>query len=223
MKPKKMKIADLVLDFDLYPRPTVDTTHVNSLFQALESGAEFPPIVACAKTHRVVDGFHRVKCYKRAEVDECLVLLKTYASDAELLADAIRANAAHGRRLTPFDRSRCLLLAERYGLSDDDVADALQLSVDRIRELRVSTFASCGKEPIALKRTIKFMAGKKLTTRQCDANRKLGGMNAAFYVNQIIELLESGLIDHSNDVLMARLAKLRTLLDDDTNIAAATG
>src|SRR5688572_13414948 len=58
-----IKASELVEDFDLYPRGDVDGTHVLSLVQALEAGVELPPIIACKKTKRIVDGFHRRRAF----------------------------------------------------------------------------------------------------------------------------------------------------------------
>ena len=56
---REIAIAEVVLDFDLYPRSQIDSQHVSSMCEAERAGAEFPPIVIDKKSKRVIDGFHR--------------------------------------------------------------------------------------------------------------------------------------------------------------------
>jgi hypothetical protein len=67
-------------------------------------------------------------------------------------------------------------------------------------------------EPIALKQTIRHMAGENLTAEQVAANDKLSGMNQMFYVNQLVTLIENALLDTGNAELMARLQHLADLI-----------
>ena len=103
---KKMKAAQLVLDFGLYPRNNVDEHNVKNLVDALAAGTELPPVIIDRKSKRVVDGFHRVRAHLRlfgdnAEID---VITKNYKNDAELFLDAMRYNASHGAKLDTCDR-----------------------------------------------------------------------------------------------------------------------
>ncbi len=210
-----IKASELVEDFDLYPRGDVDGTHVLSLVQAIESGVELPPIIACKKTKRIVDGFHRRRAWLRFGGDgvEVPVILKSYTSDAKLYLEAMTSNASHGRRLTAVDYSRATTKARALGLDDATIAKCLHLTVDRVTELVIDRTAKCGRVAVALKRTIRHMAGHSLTKEQSAANDKLSGMNQAFYVNQIITLIESGLLDKENENLIERLKILHGLLD----------
>lgn len=212
------KLSELVLDFDLYPRQQVDSHHVREMQVAREAGATFPPLVIDKKSKRVTDGFHRERMYRRdgdpsMEV-ECVE--KAYRNEKEMFLDAVRFNASHGRRLTSFDKAHAALLAEKLGIADNAIAEALKLTADSMGELLATKVAIGGngtKTPVAIKRTIGHMAGKKLTKPQVEANKKLGGMNQTFYVNQLITLIESDLIDKENEDLIAGLRKLNSLLD----------
>lgn len=217
---KRMKVVSLVLDFDLYPRPQVNSQDVGSMVLAEKAGAEFPPILIDKKSKRVIDGFHRCKKQLRvygpdAEID---VVEKTYRNSAEMLLDAIKYNANHGRKLNSFDRTHALLLADNMKISIDKVAGALSMTVEAVESLRLNKSASVGSgkltTAIAIKRTIGHMAGKKLTKSQIEANKGLGGMNQLFYVNQLITLIEANLIDKENEDLIERMRKLHGLLEE---------
>lgn len=211
---RKMKAAEIVLDFSLYPRHQVDQHHVSSLVQALAAECELPPIVICRKSKRCVDGFHRTKAYLRhfGEGVEVYVAEKSYKSDQELFLDAMRYNAAHGRALSTFDKAHCAILAGNLGIDDSMVGDALHIDTAYVGELRVDRAAYSGALHVPIKRTIKHMAGKKLTKHQAEVNEKLSGMQQRFYVNQVAMLIESGLLDTNDEELMKDVGKLGELI-----------
>lgn len=212
---RKLKVSSIVLDFDLYPRNNIDAHNVRCIVDALAAGAEVPPIVIDKKTKRVVDGFHRVKAFRQHYGEDATIeaIEKSYRDDAELFLDAVRYNGAHGARLDPCDRTRCVHISERLGLSVEQVAGVLHMPVDKLAKLRVNRTAQSGKLHVPLKRTIQHKAGQKLTKKQVEANEHLSGMNQVFYANQLIWLIESDLLDTTDDNLMERLGVLQQLLD----------
>ena len=216
---KDAKLSELVLDFDLYPRTQIDSHHVSEMVEAENAGVEFPPLVIDKPSKRIIDGFHRYKKHLRVYGPDATipVVEKTYKNDAAMLLDAIRYNANHGRNLSSFDRMHSILLAGKLGLTDKAVAGALSTTVGRVEALRVSKSATVGngkvKVTVPIKQTIRHMAGKKLTRPQVEANKKLGGMNQLFYVNQLLTLIESDLIDKENEDLIEALRKLHQKLE----------
>lgn len=213
----EIKAAEVVLDFGLYPRRQVDSHHVGEMCEAEKAGIEFPPIIIDKKSRRCVDGFHRVRKQLRVHGENATIsaVEKTYKSDKAMFLDAMKYNANHGRALSSYDRAHSVILADRLGISNKQVAEALAVTIDRVESLRVDKTAVVGNGKglrVPIKRTIRHMAGKKLTRKQGEANTKLGGMEQLFYVNQLITLLESDLIDKENEDLIAGLEKLKRLL-----------
>lgn len=212
---KEHPLSELVLDFDLYPRGSVDTQHVTEIAEAIEAGSPVPPLVIDKASKRVVDGFHRWRALRRLygedHVTECIE--KSYKSDGDLFIDAMRYNASHGRALTKHDKTHCVLIAEELGLSVELVAESLNLTKDRVGALRKGRVGQLGARPVALKNTIRHMAGRRLDARQAAANEKLSGMNATFYLHQIAMLIETGLIDTANKELMTELANAGDLIE----------
>lgn len=215
MKLVKMKLSDVVLDFDLYPRSQIDTTHVRHLKDAIEAGEPIPPMIVDAKSKRNVDGFHRYKGYASvlgpdAEVE---VEIRSYKNDAEMFADAMSLNARHGNVLSPYDRVRCINRAESLGLTVRQISGALGLTAVRIEEIRLGRSAvGPGGKTITLKSTARHLTGKKVTKKQIEANEKSSGMNAAFYVNQVINLIDGDLIDWEQDYIAQRFTELKRLM-----------
>jgi hypothetical protein len=212
---KKYKLSELILDFELYPRGSVDSHHAGEIASAIEAGASMPPIVIDKKSKRITDGFHRWKAYRQLFDEDYQVecVEKTYKNEGEMLLDAMRFNASHGRALTSHDKAHCLIIAKKFKLSDHLVAQALNLTTGKIGTMRATKIGRIGRKPIALKRTIKHMAEKTLTKTQVVANEKLSGMNQLFYVNQIKILIENDLIDMENGDLLTGLNELKLMLD----------
>lgn len=210
----KMKIGELVFDFDLYPRSDVDSHNIAYMSQAEDAGVKFPPVVIDKKSKRIVDGFHRVKMYRQKYDDnhEIEVIEKTYGSEKEILLDAIRYNASHGKMLSRHDRVRCILQSERMKLKIDEVASALSMTVEKINQLKTERVGELRVggiiRPVPLKRTIRHMSGKRLTKRQNEVNKSISGMDQKFYVNQLVMLIDSGLINQNDEILLQRLKVL---------------
>jgi hypothetical protein len=214
---RKRKLSELVLDFDLYPRASIDTHHAAEMLHAVKGGAKLPPIIICRKSKRIVDGFHRQRVYTRlygpdAEVD---VEERNYETDADLFLDAIRYNVGHGLRMDTHDKTKCILRAKELRISATALAGVLHMDPKRIGELKATRVATAAtvQAPIPLKRTIQHMAGHQLTDGQVKANESLSGMHQLFYVRQIAMLIENDLLDRSNETLMDELGRLAGLLE----------
>ena len=212
-----VKTASLVLDYNLYPRQRLDATNVREIVHALEAGITLPPIVADRLSRRVVDGFHRVTgCQHYYGTDaEITVLWQDYPDDTALFEDAMRLNAGHGRKLTPFDQARCLIRAKELHLEPDRVAAALSLTVERLVALEIRKVAiGPDSKMVPIKYTLRHLAGQQLTKQQVSGNQAAGGPSGLYFVNQVINLLEQGLVDWRNPQLLGRLDVLTELLTD---------
>lgn len=204
--------TELVQDFNLYPRAQIDDYHVREMANAMQAGVEFPAIIAERSTKRITDGFHRVRAWQRDGGPNVKVPVEfhVYENEAALFTEAIRLNSAHGRNLTIYDKTRCLTLAEEYGIERSVAADALHITVERAEKLLVERVAATGE---VLKRTMHHLAGKSVTAAQRAFNRdRAGGLDQLFYINQVIALLETDSMDWSRDNVVAGLRRLHEML-----------
>ncbi len=223
---QKIRICDLVEDLSVYPRFQVDDQHVRALAEAIEAGCELPPVVVERKSKRIVDGFHRKRAYERVHGPDhkIEVALKTYPSEAELFLDAARLNSSHGRPMVACDYARTVQTARRLGVKDISiVARVLNITVKKLDGIVATRFARGTVDSIKavpIKRTIQHMAGLDMTDEQVRANTKLSGQNQSFYANQLILLLETQMLDMSDDGLIERLRLLYELLEPVVGAAA---
>ena len=201
-------IGVLIQDMTLYPRHRLDKMHIRNMRRSLEAGCEMPPVIADHASKRLIDGFHRVEAYKRHKATQVPVEWHDYTSEAEMFLDAARRNAIHGDKLTPWDRVRCIVRCEELGISVDQVADALHITVGRVEQLRARTAFDPSNTVVPIKAAISHMAGTKLTPRQYAALSRVGGNQYKFYATQLIEAAEAELLDLSDPLLVARLYTL---------------
>ena len=213
---RQVKVCELVYDYTMYPRASIDSYHVSEIVQAMTAGLEMPPVVIDKATKRIVDGFHRCTAALRCHDTDATIMVveKTYRSEQQMFLDAVRYNSAHGRNLSTYDRARCAIQAANLEIDDALLAGVLHMDVEAIDKLRRHRSAMAGKLTVPIKRTIQHKAGKSLTRGQITANEALGGMNQLFYVNQLIILIENELLDTANELLMARLSYLAKLLEE---------
>jgi len=212
-KAVKVKLADLVLDYNLYPRSMVDGTHVHRLVAALEAGERLPPVAAERCSMRVVDGFHRVLAYRRLKLAEIDVGFQNYANDRELFATAARLNARHGHTLSTFDLVRCISKLVEFRMPKGEICSTLGMNKKRLAALILNRIAKRNGKPHPVKRSFGRLAGHELSEAQAEANRRSSGMNHTFYVNQLIDLIEAGVVDWENVAFLARVRRLHELLD----------
>lgn len=213
---KTVPIAELVEDFDVYPRTQVDSHNVSGIVEAMQAGCKMPPITIDKKSRRIVDGFHRVRAARRVDGDEATIEVEeiSYKNDRELFLAAMRANAQHGRKITPFERMRCVGIAAHLHIDQKAVAEALNVTSAHLENLTATRMGRDKLTPVPLKQTFKHMGGQRLTKQQLEVNARSGGMNALFFVNQLIDLLGADMLDNANEALAEGLIKLGKLIDE---------
>lgn len=216
MKTRTLKLSEIVLDYNLYPRTQVDSTNVARITSARQAGEDVPPPIVDDKGLRVVDGFHRVTSWRQTlEPDaEVLVEVRSYKSDADLFIDAVSMNARHGKPLSPFDRARCALRMRKFRVGIAKMAQALGVRPETLKAVAEKRVAlrEDGSETI-VKRVIAYKAGTTLTPAQEVVNARLSGRSTSALVGDLIGLIETDLIDVSDSTVIERLHRLGELLD----------
>ena len=216
---KAIPLAVLVEDMAIYPRHSVDDTHVGQLVLALRSGVTLPPVIADAQSKRLVDGWHRVRAYRKVigAVGVIDVDLRRYASEADLLADAVSLNASHGRRLDRIDQVRAIHLLERVGVDQERIALVLHIPAARMEQLRVriaTVLSPSGEvvETIPLKRPILHLAGMSLTQEQRAAHESMAGTSFLLQAHQLRDALKFDFVNRLDERLLAALRELHGAL-----------
>ncbi|HEX9810644.1 MAG TPA: ParB/RepB/Spo0J family partition protein [Burkholderiales bacterium] len=206
----ELKLELLVLDEHLYPRNGISTETVGMLVDAIESGAELPPILVENGTHRIVDGAHRADAYRRMGRETIRAEVRKFANDAELLAEAIRMNRAHGRPLDRYDLTSCMQRLQEMGFTRERISEVVRMPVDKLAHFAKGFANTAAGEAVPIKRGLEHLRGQTLTAPQIQAVEKYGGMHASFYANQLLLLLENNMLRETPQLIesMDRLCAL---------------
>ena len=218
-------LSALVEDFSIYPRHAVDESNIAGMVQALKSGATLPRIAIDRKSKRISDGFHRKRAQVRflgpdGKVD---VEVIDYKDEAELLRDAIRRNAAHGKRMDTIDQVRAIALCQQRGISLEEVAVELHMTEERVRKLsvRLATVERNLERPsavglgtipggmeVALKRPALHLSGSTLTEAQAIAHKSAPGTSYLLLCSQLRDGLRYGLVNTADERVLVALREL---------------
>ena len=189
---EQIPLENLIVDFTIYPRNEVSSQTVTGLVDALECGDELPPITVCKKTNRVVDGVHRLEAHKRLKHETISAILKTYKSEAELFAEAVRLNRGHGRALDSYDIKKAIARLGEYGYSKEQIGEIVRVPLAKVEDTtRGFAVAQKGGESIPLKNGLHQFAGERITKQQQQVVEHYSGMEGAYHARQLIMLLDA--------------------------------
>jgi hypothetical protein len=117
----------------LYPRRR-SATEEDAAVERYRLAVELLPPIVVARGNVLVDGFHRIEAHRREKRETIQAIDLGDLSDGEILEEAIRRNATHGRQLSPGDKARiaCELWLKCEDLPADERGDriAALFSVD---------------------------------------------------------------------------------------------
>jgi hypothetical protein len=192
-----MKAAELILDWNLWPRQSIgvlDSTNVRHMKEALMAGFVLPPVIASAKDFRVVDGFHRTTAILEVFGDEAdiEVDLREYKNEAEMFLEAGRLNACHGLPMRPKDRAYFILRARKFKIPPLVIAEVLGMDVAKMKDfLEKRTAKTESGEVIPLAAGAMNLGGKTLTPVQEHYARTANGGMPEMYVNMLLNALRA--------------------------------
>jgi hypothetical protein len=206
----KLQINDIVIDESLYPRSQLNEYALQRMVDAFRAGAVFPPLIVESKTHRLIDGRTRYETYLRCNVTEVETRQKSYPTEADVYADAVRLNTTHGQPLTNYDVRSAVARLEQMRYPHEQIAEAVKVPIERIAELIKGFAHDQAGDFVALKGGLSHLSGETLTKKQMDAQRHYGGSKGVFYIRQVILMIENDLYP-ANGPFVSELERLIAL------------
>lgn len=214
----QVEVGRCIRDYALYPRHEIDTTHARALMGALTAGAVLPAVILDKISLRVIDGFHRIEANLKLYGAEHKIAadLRSYPSEAAMFEEAMILNSGHGKRLSPYDCSRCIIVGREFGLADDVIARQLSLTKERYDTIVKTKIAIDGQVKVEreIKATLQHLSGRELSPRQIQANEDAGGMTQLFYINQVVNMIEGDIANWENPRVIEALRRLHHMLGD---------
>jgi hypothetical protein len=217
----KVDLKKIVLDPNIYPRSGVSQYNVSRLVAALKTGSKLPPVTIEASSNRLVDGWHRHAAFIEEGVERIECVAKTYSTEADLFADAVRLNIGHGEPLDSYSIRNAIIRLESYGFKRAQISEVVRVPADRIEKIERGFATGPAGEPVALKGGLEHLHGSQLTEAQQSVNRHYSGGKATFHLRQLCSLLESDMHPRSESFEheMRRLINLWTKICETASAA----
>jgi ParB-like nuclease domain len=207
----QIELTKIVIDPEIYPRSQVNPYQVHRLAEAIEAGEKLPPIILEAKTNRLVDGRHRMDAHERLKLASIEAKFKSYATPADIFADAVALNVTHGVPLSNYEVRSAVAKLEAMGFERDRIGTVVRMTSGRLDEMVKGFGQDSDGQSIALKGGLAHKAGKPLSDSQQAAMKHYAGGQATFYVRQIILLLANDLWPRDSDSFAAEMDKLAAM------------
>jgi transcriptional regulator with XRE-family HTH domain len=99
----RLDVTAVVYDASIYPRAEWSQSTVNRYADAIEAGADFPPITLERATGRLLDGMHRWQAHKQALQTTIAVVYVDVPDDVPAKLYAASLSATHGDRMSGTD------------------------------------------------------------------------------------------------------------------------
>jgi hypothetical protein len=132
--PCVLKIADLIMDWKLYPRKEIDHVVAEKYAAAMRTGSVFPPIRIGLLNGKsiIVDGVHRVTARKLLNIEYMDAVVERFDSEADLFAEAVRLNAGHGKTFTDVELRENIKRLQKYKFSVKDIQTIVSVPASEI-------------------------------------------------------------------------------------------
>lgn len=154
-----MKISDIRADGSTQPREFINTDIVVEYVEALNDGANFPPVTVFhdGAVNWLADGFHRLAAYKATNREEIPAeVIHGTKDDAIDYACSAIPNARHGLREKPGDRHRrvATMLQNHPDWSNVEISKHCGVSEGTVRNVKKTIFVNYEDTQFPTERTV---------------------------------------------------------------------
>jgi len=216
---KLLKLDEVIIDEKLYPRMGANYFIVSRYYNAMKTGAKFPPIVV-AKTARgyiLIDGRHRLDATRGCKITHIQAEVRIGMTDKEIYLEAINSNMIHGKQFSTQEVTQIAVTLKDMDMSLNEIAVIVRIPADKLTEFvasRITRINETGKD-VALKKSLYNVFGG-LPISQTEnvefGQIKLNSKNQTKTVEILISLIKNGWIEDS-ETMHLKLKSLKRHLD----------
>lgn len=214
MKERLLRIKQIIFDTKLYPRTQPDWMTSYSYSEAMKSGAKFPPIVVAQYENKylLVDGKHRYDAMIINKETHVSVIILSGLSKPQIFAEAVKANSAHGRKLSNHERAYCIQKLQEFQYDLEDISQIIHIPLNKITTFVADRLTNTltGK-PIILKAPIMNMAGVAVENEVANGQQVLASRGQYQIINEMLFLLKTNTFEIER--YKEQLKELKTLLN----------
>ncbi len=212
---KLLKISSIKMDKKLYPRTGIDWTTCARYYNALKSGAEFPPIVVARRrlSYVLIDGAHRLKAFKDAKETHIQVEVLIGLSDKQIYLEAIKRNASHGRQFSTQEVAKITITLKEWNMSGKDISELINIPVDKLDDFIAKRLsATTGGKSEILKAPLKHLAGTLQDENQITEQGVLASRGQGQLLDSVVVMLQNNWFNLESNLVKSKLHKIYKLL-----------
>lgn len=212
---KLLKIEQVKLDEETYPRMVVDWVTCARYYNALRSGAIFPPITVAMldKTYYLVDGMHRLKAHRDNKETHIQCEVLKGLDKKQIFLEAVKRNIGHGRQFSTQEVTKICITLENWEMSQKAISEIVHIPADEITSFVAKRMTRITEtmEEIPLKASVKNLAGIPL--EKFIDQKSLTGNTQLNLIESLITLVRENWIDKDNAIILKKLSRLANLLE----------
>lgn len=217
MKQKLLKIEQVKIDKETYPRISTDFVTSARYYNALRSGAQFPPITVAklGKFYFLVDGAHRLKANKDNKQTHIQVeVLTKLKNKKQIYIEAVKRNISHGRQFSTQEVTKICITLEDWKMSQKAISEIVRIPAKSIKPFVAKRMVRITEtmEEIPLKAPLQNLAGLEVS-EEFDQG-KIANRNQVAILENLITLLENNWIDMTSELVVEKLQKVHELLKE---------
>lgn len=137
MKKELLKIEQIHINRELYPRINVDNETSERYAQVMKTGVEFPPIIVAKldKKYFLVDGQHRLDARKINEEEYIQTEVLEGLSEKEIFVESVKRNIGHGRPFSEEDIDEIKVTLENFKLGIEQISEIVRIPIEDLKPI----------------------------------------------------------------------------------------
>ncbi len=219
MKQQLLKISQIKRRDEFYPRNGLNYVTTIRYSSALKTGAVFPPITVAKvkRTYILIDGAHRIESNKINGETYITANILENLNEKEMFIESVRLNTSHGLQYSAQETAKIVLKLRSLKVTKEEISELVRIPLDRIepfmakRMIRIVGSRGADKGVEILKKELQHLAGTDSV--EIDQNEFMG-ISQARMIEDLINLIQSDLIDWDNKLVARKMRKLTKLLNE---------
>lgn len=203
------------MDTTLYPRIKEQWQTYYKYAQAMKVGDIFPPIMVGNYDGKlyVVDGWHRIRAKQLLKEKHIQAIIKKYKNSQDIFLDAIKYNISHGQPLSTQEKVRLVYKLGEMDFELEQISKIVKIPTDKIELFRDRTVIGPNGQPKYLKSVVARSKPDEKTALAVDQDI-LGARTSTNLLEQVIELIESNVLNLGDESVKGLAIKLYGLLQE---------
>lgn len=214
-RPKLLRIREITLDPEIYPRIATSWKTVYTYQEAMNAGSVFPPITVGKidgfKGLYLVDGWHRWKATKQRGEKFIEAEVLRFPNKNEAYLEALRRNIKHGRQLSIYEKMRSVVKLEGMGFTREKISQIVKIPMKNIEKLMMRKVTMVRGVETVIKRTVEHLgpsAGEAIDRVQSG----LHGLSQLDLLSDLLLLAENDLLDLDDPQVVELAGKVHAAL-----------